>query len=109
MTEPMKLKMLSQMVDEVEYDEELLPIYLDMAAEIVLNTMYPFRENDSDDLPVPPKYHMAQVEIAAVLFSKRGAEGQMTHDENGVKRVYAASSVPTELLQRITPYVGAIR
>lgn len=108
MTDTEKLSMLMVQVDEVEASQSLLLTYLTMAEDIILNRLYPFMEQMEEDPVLPRKYHMLQVRIAAVLFNKRGAEGQTTHDENGVKRVYSAADVPDELLSEITPFVGRI-
>ena len=109
MTHENQLKILASMVDEVEYDEDTLSAYLDLAGDVIRNRLYPYMDADDEDTPVPAKYHMLQVDIASVLFAKRGAEGQTTHDENGVKRVYASAGVPEEMLSQIAPFVGVIR
>ena len=49
-----------------------------------------------------------QVEIAVYLYNKRGAEGQIVHNENGINRTYESADVPESLMRGITPYVGVI-
>lgn len=85
-----------------EQDDALLDIYLDMAAEEVLNRAYPFRTGD-EDVAVPRRYVMLQVEIATYLLNKRGAEGQLSHSENGISRSYERAGVPESLLKQIMP------
>ena len=53
-------------------------------------------------------YEHIQLQIALELFSKMGAEGQVVHDENGMKRTYEASDVSPSLLRRIVPVVGSV-
>ena len=42
------------------------------------------------------------------MISKRGAEGETSHSENGVSRSYASAGVSEELLREITPKVGVV-
>lgn len=49
-----------------------------------------------------------QVEIAAYMLNKRGAEGETAHSENGVSRSYEDGDIPATLLRRITPMAGVL-
>ncbi len=84
-------------------DDGLLSEYLSYAKEIILNRLYPFGipETVTD---VPTQYTNLQVEIAEYLFLKQGAEGETSHSENGVSRIYGSSYVPESMLSQITPY-----
>lgn len=74
-----------------------------MAAKYrILNRMYPFGIPDGVDT-VPDRYAALQVEIAAFLYNKRGMEGETSHAENGVSRVYSGADVPEALMRQITP------
>ena len=57
---------------------------------------------------VPIQYDTTQVEIAAYLLNKRGAEGETAHSENGVSRSYEDGDIPPTLLRRITPMAGVL-
>jgi len=96
---------LSVMTEET--DNATLSIYLNRAADGILNRLYPYAKDD-EELSVPRKYHGLQLEIAAYLLNKRGAEGETQHIENGIHRNYGAADIPEEMLSRITPYVGVI-
>lgn len=52
---------------------------------------------------VEPQYESLAVEMAVALYSKLGAEGEVSHSENGISRVYDSSSFPAALLSRIMP------
>lgn len=54
------------------------------------------------------KYDTVQVEIAAYMLNKRGAEGEIVHLENGISRHYEDGDIPPTLLRRITPMVGVM-
>lgn len=104
MTDEEKVLILQTMTNE--YDYQTLLAYLSLAAEIILNRCYPFNNERSE---VPKKYANKQIEIACYLLDKRGAEGQLSHTENGISRSYESASVPESMLKEITPYCGVIR
>jgi len=103
MTEAQKLKMLKTMSGET--DRPTLLAYLSLAAGKVLKRLYPYR---SDVRRVPAKYAVNQVEIACYLLSKRGADGQLTHHENGIIRSYESASVPESMLKDIVPFASVL-
>ena len=105
MNELEKLEILSAMVDETNNDK-LLYVYLSIAKNKILNRLYPYDDTKTE---VPEKYAILQCEIAAYLYNKRGAEGQTSHDENGIKRTYESADVPESMLRGITPYTGVIK
>lgn len=104
MTQTEKLQLLKAMVGESDTEEVLLA-YLNIAGRKILNRAYPF---GTDETEVPPRYEFLQCEIAAYLLNKRGAEGQLSHKENGIDRTYESADVPESLLGAITPMVGVL-
>ncbi len=104
MTNDEKIIFLQTETDES--DVAILSAYLSLAAEIVLNRCYPF---GSEKKEVPGKYCNKQIEIACYLLNKRGAEGQLTHTENGISRSYESAGVPESMLKDITPFCGVIK
>lgn len=103
MTEAEKKAMVTTMTDVT--DDTVLSAYLDEAKQIVLEKAFPFGE-----LPtvMPSRYDGIQVEIAAYMINKRGAEGETAHLENGVSRHWEDGSVAPSLLRRIVPYCGVL-
>lgn len=87
-----------------EQNEDVLNTYLKFAGTAITNRCYPFAPNK----PVPVKYQNRQLEITVYLLNKRGAEGETTHNENGINRTYESASVPESMLKDIVPYVGVI-
>ena len=73
------------------------------AEALILNRMYPFGYPGGTS--VPPRYERIQVQLAVELYSKRGAEGQNSHSENGISRSWAEKS---PLLSRVMPHVGSV-
>ena len=104
MTDAEKLSMLKTMTGET--DEAMLSVYLSIAANKVCRRAYPFDETVTT---VPPRYDFNQVEIAAYLVNKRGAEGETAHSENGISRSYEDGDVPPTLLREIVPFASIIK
>lgn len=103
MTECAKLEMLKAITGE--QDENVLFAYLSLAGDKVCRKAYPFNTSVTE---VPEQYGAVQVEIAAYMLNKRGAEGQTAHSENGISRTYENADVPLTLLRDITPCVAVI-
>lgn len=104
MTDAEKLSMLRAMGAAGEGDtNEILSAYLSLAASKVIAQAYPYRDDVKE---VPEKYEYVQLEIAAYLLNKRGAEGQTSHSENGISRQYENADIPASMLRSITPHVG---
>lgn len=104
MTQTQMLTILADTAPDT--DESVLKAYLAMAGDAILNKAYPFNPNKRD---VPPRYHSLQVEIAAYLLNKRGAEGETAHSENGVSRTYENAYVPDSMLKGVLPFVGVCK
>jgi hypothetical protein len=103
MTDTEKLTMLKAMTGEK--DESVLSTYLSIAGNKILKRAYPF---NSTVTVVPDRYAYNQVEIAAYLVNKRGAEGETAHSENGISRSYEDGDVPPTLLREIVPCASLI-
>lgn len=103
MTDTEKLQMVRAMTGET--DENVLSTYLSIAGNKVCRKAYPF---DPTVTVIPDQYAHIQVEIAVYLLNKRGAEGQTTHNENGISRSYENGDVPPALLRDITPFAAVM-
>ena len=58
--------------------------------------------------PLPTRYESVMLRIAVVLFSQRGAEGQVSHTENGITRMWESTGATESLLKSIMPMVGSV-
>ena len=108
MTAEQKLIMLKSMLDDNRDSDDILNVYLELAAQKILNRMYPF-ETSYDGLEVPDRYTSIQLKVANYMLNKRGAEGQIQHIENGIHRNYGAADIPDGMLAEIIPYCQVIR
>ena len=89
-------------------EERVLAAYLRMAGDAMLNKMYAINQIDKPE-DVPAAYHMRQVEIAAFLLNKRGAEGETQHIENGIHRNYQGAYIPDVMFEGLVPFIGLVK
>lgn len=84
-----------------EADESVLERCLQMAYSAIMSRRFPY----SDEWPerVEPRYRDLQYRIALDIYNKRGAEGELSHSENGISRGYESSWISKQLLEEITP------
>ena len=94
-----KLEMLKTMTDET--DENVLMVYLNLAGDVILRRLYPY---GTERTQVPSPYEVRQIDIASYLLNKRGADGELSHLENGMSRTYADALVPPSYLRGIVPF-----
>lgn len=98
------LKILLNITNDEQ--DNLLSILLDIAGKKIIEKAYPYENNI---ISVPTKYEYKQVEIAVCLYNKIGAEGETSHSENGISRLYENADVPESLLNGVVPFVGTIK
>ena len=84
-------------------DDDTLMSELLVAGDMILNKMYPFGYEDGKEVPV--RYERLQVKLAIELYSQRGAEGQVSHDENGIRRTWPSVN---RILAQIMPHCGSV-
>lgn len=102
-----RLKVQLEIKDDSQ--DQLLLDLLESAKYAILSRRYPFHDFPVDDKGEPileNRYLDLQVRIAVYLYNKMGAEGQLSHSENGVSRTYEAGDIPESLLRQVTPFVG---
>jgi len=86
--------------DGVDIDENTCQTYLDLANQKILNHRYPY---GTKLVEVEPQFEYQMIELAIVLFNKRGVEGQEYHNENGVHRRYRTEA---QVLASIPKFAG---
>ena len=89
-------------------DRPVVEAYLLSARSLIMLTRHPFSQ-DPDSEAWETRYDGLQCEIAASMFNRRGADGEISHKENGVDRTWATAGVPKHLLSRIVPIGKAVR
>ena len=109
MSDTEKLIFLRAMVDGSETDtdwkDDVLLAYLTIAGRKIIDRAYPY---DDEVTEVPKRYGILQGEIAAYLLNKRGAEGEISHSENGISRSYENADIPESLMGQIVTQCGVL-
>lgn len=99
-----------RVITEADDDDTVLLSYLRKAKTAILYRMNQYMTDEEyEKTEVPKRYEDKQIEIAAYLMNKRGAEGETQHIENGIHRNYEAADIPPSMLRNITPCVGIPR
>ena len=80
-------------------------VYLSLAKSAIVAQLFPLDSSATWD-DVPEKFHMRAVEICVYLLNKRGAEGEVSHSENGVSRTYGDASIPSRMFAGMVPQAG---
>ena len=91
-----------------ETSDVVASAFLATAGQAILNRAFPFKtDEEMQNLAVPVRYQHLQCEIAVYLMNKRGAEGEQTHNENGINRSYENGGIPNSMLKQVTPFCRA--
>lgn len=104
MTQEQKLASLRLKLNNPQESDETLLDILNDAQERILNKIYEV-VNRPSDATLPSKYDSLQVMLAVEMYNKRGAEGESTHNENGINRTYMGYDV---LLRQVKSKVGSV-
>lgn len=86
--------------------DDLLSELIEQAGAIVLNRRFPF--GFPVNAEVPHQYERVQLSIALELYNKMGAEGETSHNENGISRTYEAGDISPSLLKQIIPMCAGV-
>ena len=106
MTDNLKIEKFKVLISPETASDDLLLYLLEQAEGIILNKRYPFGVPDGAELSM--FHQQVQIRMAVELFNKMGAEGQTAHEENGIKRTWAAGDVSPTLLRMVVPVCGSV-
>lgn len=104
------IQLTKTLYGEEDVSDKLASSYLKLAQMRIMQKRNPFeKEIDVDEL-WEHQYDSLACEIAVFMLSKRGAEGEVAHKENGIDRIWSnkAIDIPTPLLKRVIPKAKAI-
>ena len=97
-----KVSQMKIMLGDDNYDDNVLGIYLRRAKSLIQNKRFPYGEQPNE---IEPRYDQLHIELAIALFNEKGAEGQKSHNENGVQRTWRSKD---EIMGEITPYASVL-
>ena len=106
MTNIEKVQAVSLLIAPDTANTDLLEVLVNQSEFIVLNRRYPF--GIPENATVPTQYEQVQIRIAVELYSKMGAEGQISHKENGIERTWESAEISPSLLKQIIPVCGSV-
>ena len=103
MTNAEKIAMVKTLVEsDPGATDGVVGVYLTLALNTMLERLFPYdSEKDSGDLPV--RYDTLHCELAARYFLRRGGQGEINHEENGINRQYGSVD-DEDILKRLTPF-----
>ena len=87
-----------------ESDTDTVSAFIALAGDTVINRMYEAWTELPEGATVPARYERLQCTLAARYLDRRGAEGEKTHNENGISRTWASPD-DADVLARVTPLV----
>ena len=79
-----------------------IAVYLNLACGAMLERLYPY-DSSKTESDIPERYDILQCELAARYFLRRGGQGEINHEENGVNRQYGSVD-DADILNRLTPF-----
>ena len=88
--------------NDAEATDPIIAVYLNLACNAMLERLYPYDANKTS-ADIPERYETIQCELAARYFLRRGGQGEINHEENGVNRQYASAD-DEDILRRLTPF-----
>ena len=101
-----QVERLKARLEGENYTDALLSDLLESAKYIIFEHRFPFSDYPEQ---LEPRYQNLQLQIAVELFGKMGADGQVSHSENGISRSWQSADVSYDLLSRITPISKVVR
>lgn len=91
-----QLLKLKSLVGNPSDKDDILEYCLNNASDIICD----IRNSNK----VESQYLSRQIAIAIEIYNKIGAEGQVSHNENGISRVYEKGDISDSVINKITPF-----
>lgn len=100
--ERLKIRLSSEFPDTCDSSQNtLLQELLESARLDILSRRFPYGYEWTTKLE--PQYYNLQVELAIIKYNMQGVEGQSSHEESGISRVYKNT-----LLSQVIPKAKSI-
>lgn len=105
MTDNQKIAFVQAFFDDPPTDKEC-QVALQVAEHRVMVQRYGLT-GFTDATAFPSQFEMEQCELAVRYFARRGAYGEVTHNENGINRAWASED-DLDILKRIPPLAKVV-
>ena len=103
MTDAEKIARVRILVEnDSEATDDVVAVYLSDAHAAMLEQLYPLHPDKTVD-DIPARYDTIQCDLAARYFLRRGGQGEMNHEENGVNRTYGSVD-DEDILKKLVPF-----
>ena len=103
MTNQEKIAMVQTLVEsDADATDAVVAVYLSLACNAMLERLFPFDSAKTAE-DIPSRYDTIQCELAARYFLRKGGQGEINHEENGVNRQYGSVD-DEDILKRLTPF-----
>ena len=100
-----KIKIVKSLIGaDEEATDAIISVYLNLSEDKILKRLYPYNKAGKK---LPEEYSYTQCELAHRLYLKRGAEGQLSHSENGTSRAYGSVD-EEDILKSIIPFAEVL-
>ena len=108
MTDAEKLAMLKSFLDINDTAQDTrLGAYLSLAKLEILSWMYSGSTPDGVT-SVPAQYEPTQIMACVTGFSQSGADGEVSHSENGISRTWKHEDMVAYIRSHVVPYARVI-
>ncbi len=106
MTTAEKITEVQVLVENDEHaTDSVCMVYLRRAENAILSRLYRVRGSIPDGAVMPEMYEHLQCEKAAREFLRRGAQGELVHNENGTNRTYGSVD-DEDIMCQVMPYAA---
>lgn len=87
-------------------EDERIKVYLTASEKEILGWRYSYSTSVPDVIPV--EYEMTQIHAVIAGYSIAGAEGQVSHSENGISRIFKYEDMIAYIRTHVIPFVKVI-
>ena len=109
MTDAEKLAAVKSILHITGSDEDaLLNTYLSLASAEILSALYAVHGSVPSGAEMPSIYDTTQIMAVVEGYSQSGAEGETTHNENGINRTFRNADMTEYIRKSVTPYVKVV-
>lgn len=103
------LSLLKAKLNINESDQDaLLNLLINQAKDIVTKEYFAYAEIP-DDWDFPETFTYVGLEVATHLYNKVGIEGQTSHKEQGIDRVFQEGGIPRHLFDQLPRKVKTLK